>query len=371
MTHPYTSLPEKAFWKPAVAERSPFDIDELWQPKFAVNPADSVVTFGSCFAQHIGRALSARGYNWLITEQAPGTLPADRIKDFNYEVFSCRTGNIYTASLLEQWVDWAMGNRHIPNEVWEQDGRYIDPFRPRIEPNGFETADELMCARRETLRYFKLAIKRANVFVFTLGLTESWFNVPGQHRAGKRYEYPMCPGTVGGTFTDEQHKFVNQSFEEVRKSLRSAIDKMRKMNPSLKFILTISPVPLTATASGNHVLTATMESKSILRAVAGQLARNHDHIDYFPSYEIINAAPFQGMFFEADKRNVNAHGVNFVMDQFFTAQTRTFGSPTQVTPLETTRKKPTKKAKSAKAKKKAKDDVVCEEELLAAFGDKL
>lgn len=369
MTHPYTSLPEKAFWKPAVAERSPFDIDELWQPKFAVNPESAVVTFGSCFAQHIGRALSARGYNWLITEQAPETLPADRIKDFNYEVFSCRTGNIYTASLLEQWVDWAMGNRHIPNEVWQQDSRYIDPFRPRIEPNGFETADELMCARNYTVRRFKRAIKKADVFVFTLGLTESWFNIPGLHRAGKRYEYPMCPGTIAGTFSDEQHKFINQPFQDILKRLRSAIDKMRKMNPALKFILTVSPVPLTATASGNHVLTATMESKSILRAVAGQLARNHDHIDYFPSYEIINAAPFQGMFFETNKRNVTAQGVNFVMDQFFKAQTRTFGTPGEVTPLEAARKKPKEKAKPAKTEEAA-DDVVCEEELLAAFGDK-
>jgi hypothetical protein len=92
---------------------------------------------------------------------------------------------------------------------------------------------------------------------------------------------------------------------------------MKTINPKLKIILTVSPVPLTATNSGKHVLIATMQSKSILRAVAGQLSDEYSYIDYFPSYEIINSAVFKGVFFEPNQRNVNPHGVSFVMDHFF------------------------------------------------------
>ncbi|WP_203234321.1 hypothetical protein [Burkholderia mayonis] len=48
--------------------------------------------------------------------------------DYNYRVFSARIGNVYTAALLNQWVRWAFGVEAPSDEIWEQDGRYYDPF---------------------------------------------------------------------------------------------------------------------------------------------------------------------------------------------------------------------------------------------------
>ena len=127
----------------------------------------------------------------------------------------------------------------------------------------------------------------------------------------------MCPGTVAGEFDASQHRFVNQDYGFIREALVETVHMMRLLNPSLRFLFTVSPVPLTATMSGRHVLVATMESKSILRAVAGSVARELEFADYFPSYEIINATPFRGTFFEANQRNVNHAGVAHVMSQFF------------------------------------------------------
>ena len=98
--NPYQTLPPKAFWKLAVAERSIPEIDELWEPKFQIGQNDPIVTFGSCFAQHIGKALKGRGFNWLTTESAPRSMGREASLEFNYGVFSCRTANIYTTSLL-------------------------------------------------------------------------------------------------------------------------------------------------------------------------------------------------------------------------------------------------------------------------------
>jgi len=36
--NPYENLPKKAFWKLAVANKSMFDISELWDPKFHIKP---------------------------------------------------------------------------------------------------------------------------------------------------------------------------------------------------------------------------------------------------------------------------------------------------------------------------------------------
>ena len=99
-------------------------------------------------------------------------------------------------------------------------------------------------------------------------------------------------------------------------------------------------------------MVATMESKSILRAVAGQLASGLPEVDYFPSYEIINSPVFKGVFFEPDQRNVNPHGVDYVMRHLFESLGNKFGEQPEpiVDPL-------------------VEDiDQVCEEELLDAFG---
>jgi hypothetical protein len=347
--NPYSELPPKAFWRQAIADRAIPEIDELWAPKFDIRPKEPVVTFGSCFAQHIGKALHKSGYHWRITEPPPPGLSPENATLFNYNVFSARTGNIYTTTLLEQWTSWALGKSTPPGEIWEKDGAFFDPFRPRVEPEGFVSPEELLLSRQATIDAFRESIVKARYFVFTLGLTESWVNGP----AG--YEYPMCPGTAGGVFDPAAHKFVELKFQDIRNSLFSAIQMMRTVNKRLRFILTVSPVPLTATKSGKHVLVATMHSKSILRAVAGQLSGAHPYIDYFPSYEIISSPPFQGMFFEPNKRSVTAGGVAFVMGHFFRSLTRTYGEHVIAKP------------KGGDGRRLANDEV-CEEELLAAFG---
>ncbi|EYD74133.1 hypothetical protein Rumeso_04332 [Rubellimicrobium mesophilum DSM 19309] len=193
--HPYNDLPPKAFWKPAVGDRNMLQIEELWDPKFRISAQDKVSTYGSCFAQHIGRALKSRGFNWFRAEPAPQFMSSTNLTRFNYDVFSSRTANIYTTSLLQQWAEWAFGSKPVPEEVWEADGRFYDPFRPRIEPDGFASVEELRRSREETLRAFRQSVTDAAFFVFTLGLTERWMNT------AHGYEYPMCPGTAGAPST--------------------------------------------------------------------------------------------------------------------------------------------------------------------------
>ena len=344
--NPYETLPSKAFWKPAVAERSMFDMEELWDPKFHIRKQNNVVTFGSCFAQHIGNALQNRGFNWLKTELPPYGLLSKNAKRFNYDVFSARTGNIYTTSLLKQWTEWALDKKPIPDECWIKDGRFYDPFRPRVEPNGFASREEARGSLLHTVKAFRQCIEQANFFVFTLGLTESWFN------STHGYEYPICPGTLAGEFNAIEHKFKNQNFNEILSSLVDATSMMKEINPSLRVILTVSPVPLTATNSGKHVAIATMASKSILRAVTDQLSTTDKNIDYFPSYEIINSPIFKGTFFEPNLRGVNPYGVNFVMDNFFKCLEEKFG------------KYPTSEAIPVE---QSAHENHCEEELLEAF----
>lgn len=320
MSHPYQHLPPEAFWRTAISDNHVNDISDLWSPKFVIRPGHKIVTAGSCFAQHFAAALRANKYRWLDAEPGPrnaSKLATDAVhRKYNYGIFSFRTGNIYTPNMLLQWVKWAYGLDEVYERYWEDDGRYYDPFRPAIEPNGFESVEELENARAYTLQAIRSAFEQANFFVFTLGLTEAW-----QNKSTKE-EYASCPGVHAGQYDESQHEFVNHSFEETRDTLREALSIISRLSgkTATRFLLTVSPVPLTATASGEHVLTATMRSKSILRAAAAAVADGENKIDYFPSYEIISSHPFKGFFFEPNLRGVNAMGVEYVMKTFFSSQ---------------------------------------------------
>lgn len=365
MKNPYQRVGPEAFWKHAVASHSPFEIGGLWTPKYPVTPAMPIVTAGSCFAQHIGKALAARGYAWHNAEPAPPMLDEETARRFNYGIFSFRTGNIYTTRMLRQWLEQAHGEAEPMWEAWEDGkGRVFDPLRPTIEPGGFASEDEMRAAREVTYGAIRRAVQTAGVFIFTLGLTESWAN------AATGQEYASCPGTSAGSYDPEAHVFVNHRVDAIQADLEAALAILHRANPDLKVLLTVSPVPLTATASGQHVLTATSYSKSVLRAVAGMAAQDHDWVDYFPSYEIITAPPYRGMFFEPNQRSVTAHGVDFVMRNFFADQAAAFGK--EIAREEARAAKAARagrRGRVAEAREAGKSaGVVCEEEMLNAFG---
>lgn len=307
--HPYVGLPPAAYWKTAVAQADG-GFASLWKPKFAIDRSTRIVTAGSCFAQHISAALRADGFTWVEAEAAPASMPAEKHAAHGYGIFSFRTGNIYTARLLRQWLEWACGATAMDGEIFEQDGRFYDPFRPSIPPEGFASAGELREARAATLEAMRKCIAGSDMLVFTLGLTEAWTSRSG-------VAYPMCPGTIRGVFKPGQHVFHNFTVAEVFEDLKQAFEAARSLNRGMRFLLTVSPVPLTATASGNHVMTATTYSKSVLRAVAGYLTDTRRDVDYFPSYEMIASPVSRGRFYADNMRSVTPEGVSFVMGNFF------------------------------------------------------
>jgi hypothetical protein len=347
--NPYTNLPPEAYWRTGVADLHPLEMQGLWKPKFPIPRNAPIATAGSCFAQHISKAMQARGYNWLDSEPAPPILSEKLRKAYNYGIFTFRTGNIYSAALLDQWVRWALGHEEPPDLVFEDDGRFFDPFRPAIQPGGFDSRAAVLKARADTLQAMAKALTEMKVLVFTLGLTEGWVDGKSGH------VYPVCPGTIAGAFEPDRHEFRNWNFPDIMRSLTHAFDAIRVANPGARFLLTVSPVPLTATASGKHVLVATTYSKSVLRAVAGSISQSRKDTDYFPSYEIIAGAPYRAMFYDPNLRTVTPKGVEHVMSHFFGA----FGADAAAAPP-----KPAVGKDRTSAVEQTADDVVCEEALM-------
>lgn len=309
---PYSAQPPSAFWRTAVAEAGVWGYDGLFRSKWTLPANAAFATYGSCFAQHISRALQANGNPWVNAEPAPASASPALAARFGYGVYSARTANIYTGKMLALWVALARDPSLCDTiELWESDGRFRDSLRPGLEPDGFASRAECLEMLAVTARAFARSVREAQVFVFTMGLTE------GFESAQTGQPYALCPGTLAGTYDAKQHSFVTYRYPAILTSMKSAIRGLRALNPKIKVLLTVSPVPLTATATAAHVLLATQYSKSVLRAVAGDLSDMAGDIDYFPSYELIAAPPTRAQFFAPNMRSVAPEGVALVMEHFF------------------------------------------------------
>lgn len=309
MTNPYSSLPDHCFWSRGVTWVHPAQVDPMSKAPFLIAPTDKVATMGSCFAQHISRRLEASGFNYFVPEIAPEDMSAADAKKANYGVFSARYGNVYTVKQAVQLFDRAFGEATF-EEAWEKGERFVDPFRPQIEPDGFSSLKDLEASRQEHLAAVRRVFEEADVLVFTLGLTEAWRSIDSGA------VYPTAPGVTGGEYDPARHEPVNFKVHEVIADLDLFIEKARTVNPNVRVILTVSPVPLKATFEDRHVLQSTIYSKSVLRVAAQHAADTRRDVAYFPSFEIITGPGGAGRYYAPDLREVREVGVAHVMRVF-------------------------------------------------------
>jgi hypothetical protein len=260
---------------------------------------------GSCFAAEMVPWLQAARLEYIRTE-VPHRAFEDLPENFGYRDFSAAYGNIYTARHLKQLLERALGLFTPTEDRWYDRDRVIGPFRPGLR-HPARSDEEFELLRSQHLRAVLAAFRAATVFVFTLGLTEGWESVIDGA------VFPTCPGTVAGTFDPERHAFHNFSVAEVVEDLTQFVNLLWQCNPDVRVVLTVSPVPLVATATQDHVLVATTFSKSVLRVAAAELAMRDSRVRYFPAYEIITGPQAPVGFFAEDRRNVTAAGVRAVM----------------------------------------------------------
>lgn len=313
MSHPYEQMPPGAFWRKTVSAQAWGQLDFKPSTKFKLTPAMKIATAGSCFAQHMAKRLDSFGLSHWVVEQPPAGLTPERARELQYGVFSARYANVYTVRQLRQLVEFAFGLRAGDPPVLTENGRLFDGLRPRVQPGGYDTLADLRADRAWHLAQVRRLFSECDVFVFTLGLTEAWVE------QGSGIVFPVCPGTAAGTFDAARHGFVNFDYPDILADLEWVREFVAGVNPGLRWIVTVSPVPLVATATAHPVIVASSYSKAVLRAVAGRFADAHADVDYFPSFEIISSAQSFGQYLEGDLREVSPRGVDHVMRQFSAA----------------------------------------------------
>jgi hypothetical protein len=306
VSSPYDAVPARQNWNLAVSEAPDrASIDVQGPVKFTFPRSASVSSAGSCFAHRLAAHFAGSGLRYPIYE--PGAAP-----------MSARHGNIYTTLQLRQLLDRALGTFAPAEQAWPTaEGRWLDPFRPLVDRDGFRTIPELERARRAHLDAVRTMFEQTDLFVFTLGQTEVWCDT----RDGAAF--PTAPGRGRGVFDAARYAFRNLDQAASAAELDAFLRVLTELNPAVHVVLTVSPVPMALTMEPTHVARASLYSKSVLKVVAEEAARRHRNVDYFPSYDFI-AHNFGGRsMFEQDARHVQPwvadHVVKLFVQRYFAA----------------------------------------------------
>jgi hypothetical protein len=304
--NPYSSLPSKNFWKHF--KKKNFDlsffIDEETQRDFVTK---KIASAGSCFAANVAVHLQSSSTEYLFEEQKHPFI-ANNKNSYNYESYSARYGNIYSTRQLLQLIKRAKGT-FIPDEIIWYNGKELnDPFRPGINFKNF-TESEFNFDNKLHLEAVKRAVVRCDTFIFTLGLTEVWMNKKDKS------VYPSCPGVIAGIFDPTKYELLNLSVNDIFNDLQEINDELQEINPEIKFLITVSPVPMVATANSNNIVLSNQYSKSKLLVAAHEAVATNSNMYYFPSYEMIIGSHAESNFMD-DRRNVTSEVVTNVMKIF-------------------------------------------------------
>ncbi len=311
MTHPYQGIPRYSRWKQGVVDGVETSVLTAGLRFRGLQSDDRVFSAGSCFASNIVPYLERAGITYIRTEKRPRVL-SGLVDGLGYENFSARFGNIYTSRQFLQLLLRCTDQWRPREDRWRTDRGLIDPFRPGLAFIASSDA-EFNALTGSHLLATRAAIEEATVVIFTLGLTEAWQATDGS-------VFPVCPGTIAGEFDPAKHHFMNLSTNQVAEDLIACHAQILEINGDARFLVTVSPVPLTATATGKHVVVASLESKSILRAAVSEAQARQKEIDYFPSYELLMGWQTPPGCWDKDMRTVTRAGLDYVMSALLGAE---------------------------------------------------
>lgn len=242
-------------------------------PSFAIERDDRIFAIGSCFARGIEALLAGLGFAVESLTDGLDEFPVQGVgRPSDYT-------NRYNPESIFNDVRWAVSpDAEYPEAALQElpDGRWIDPHATYK----LEFADRATTLRRR--RILTDVTKRlpgCRILIITLGLVETFFDT----RTGL---YTNVPPWL--TVEPDRFRFRVLTHDQCLDALERLHQLLQTHgHRDLQIVVTVSPVPLDSTFTGQDVVLANTFSKCVLRSVAGQWAASHENVHYFPSFEIV------------------------------------------------------------------------------------
>lgn len=267
-------------------------IDQFTNVNKIVNSTTLVSSIGSCFAEEI--------LLWM--------------KQNNFNVVEPKWGMVYNPRNIRVIIEGGLEyDKFKPKErYWNfGDGDIRTPYvKSSTELSPVRLGSTLeQASKKEAILFngFGNVLKNIETLIITLGQTEYW-------ASEKEYPFYAAPwsGIEDGAIN---HKAYNLSQAEVKEELHTIIRLLKKHNPSLNILISISPVPLVASIlRGSSAYIAAGRAKSTLHSATLEVVDEYEEVYYMPSYEIVTSSPQTT--FKPDGRHVLESTVSTIMNTF-------------------------------------------------------
>lgn len=189
-----------------------------------------------------------------------------------------------------------------------------DKFRAVVNPDGvmYNPASILHTVDRYVDRLETEDAEAPRTAVFTLGTNHVYI----LNETGEIVD--NCRKRPQRLFTERE-----LTVDECAEYLCRAIGRLRSVNPNVRVVLTVSPIRYAK--YGFH---GSQLSKAVLLLAADKVVREHDMVEYFPAYEIVNDELRDYRFYREDMLHPSDQAVEYIWqrfgDTYFSEHTRSF-----------------------------------------------
>jgi hypothetical protein len=286
-------------------------------PKFKLSPESTFFVIGSCFSREIERVLEKYSFDFAtkgfsipldFIDQDHKSLVKDLITpEKQYRIrsilnkYSPHTmlSELKRVLLNQQYID--NGLIEVVKDVW---------FDGQIKNLNAMNLDAALYVRQQVEGAIR-KILDSQVIIINLGFTESWLD----SKTGlvlNEAPYPLLLKNHPNRF-----KFFNSNYYQTVSALEELIELiLAKTDYQMKFILTLSPIPLGTTFTNKDIILANTHSKSILRSAAQEICDKYSCVDYFPFYEMTVNSPYH-LTWQENGLHPRYEMIEFCMLEFF------------------------------------------------------
>lgn len=177
-----------------------------------------------------------------------------------------------------------------------------DKFRAVVNPDGvmYNPASILHTVDRYVERLEAEDAEAPRTAVFTLGTNHVYI----LNETGEIVD--NCRKRPQRLFTERE-----LTVDECAEYLCRAIGRLRSVNPDVRVVLTVSPIRYAK--YGFH---GSQLSKAVLLLAADKVVREHDMVEYFPAYEIVNDELRDYRFYREDMLHPSDQAVEYIWQRF-------------------------------------------------------
>lgn len=177
-----------------------------------------------------------------------------------------------------------------------------DKFRAVVNPDGvmYNPASILHTVDRYVDRLEAENAEAPRTAVFTLGTNHVYI----LNETGEIVD--NCRKRPQRLFTERE-----LTVDECAEYLCRAIGRLRSVNPDVRVVLTVSPIRYAK--YGFH---GSQLSKAVLLLAADKVVREHDMVEYFPAYEIVNDELRDYRFYREDMLHPSDQAVEYIWQRF-------------------------------------------------------